>query len=210
MFCSWGFATLTSLVITVSVLPSQPYTIQAGDTLWKLFHDTAKAEFVARLNGLEPTALVLNRTIDIPTDWSACQDFAPFVNYLPEYETVARFTYVDVASQYLGTYEHGRLTWWCRISPGTDERPTPTGTYCVRWKDIDHVSNLYFDDKGNGLPMHYGVNIGGEFWIHEGWLPGYPASHGCIRLRPTDAKHFYAWVRPGTTVMVSTVPPSAG
>ena len=202
MFCLWGCMVFASLFFSIQGLPSQPYTIREGDTLWALFQDLEKADFVARLNGLEPSQLQPKRVIEIPTDWSLCRSYAPLPKVLPEQTKVPQLTLVDLKTQFLGTYEHGRLTWWCRISPGTDEKPTTTGTCHVEWKDIDHVSNLYLDDEGNGLPMHYGVNIGGEFWIHEGFLPGYPASHGCIRLRHTDAKYYYAWVRVGATVIV--------
>jgi lipoprotein-anchoring transpeptidase ErfK/SrfK len=67
-----------------------------------------------------------------------------------------------------------------KISSGTPQHPTPMGVFNILQKHRHHVSNLY------DAPMPYMQRI---TWsgsaLHEGPLPGYPASHGCVRL-PTD------------------------
>ena len=63
MFCLWGCMVFASLFFSIQGLPSQPYTIREGDTLWALFQDLEKADFVARLNGLEPSQLQPKRVI---------------------------------------------------------------------------------------------------------------------------------------------------
>ena len=46
--------------------------------------------------------------------------------------------------------------------------------------------------------MDHALNIGGDYFIHEGIVPGYAASHGCIRLFPLHARFlFYDWAKPG-------------
>ena len=68
-----------------------------------------------------------------------------------------------------------------RVSTGTPGHPTPMGVFSVIEKDRYHRSNLY-----DSAPMFYMHRL---TWsgvaMHEGILPGYAASHGCIRM-PTD------------------------
>ena len=46
--------------------------------------------------------------------------------------------------------------------------------------------------------MDLALNIGGNYFIHEGIVPGYAASHGCIRVFPLHARFlFYQWAKPG-------------
>ena len=46
--------------------------------------------------------------------------------------------------------------------------------------------------------MDHALHIGRDYYIHEGIVPGYPASHGCIRMFPLDARFlFYQWAKPG-------------
>jgi hypothetical protein len=53
-----------------------------------------------------------------------------------------------------------------------------------------------------GAPMPYFLRIYGGVGMHEGYLPGYPASHGCIRMPGSKAKRFFAAVKVGTPVTV--------
>lgn len=198
----WGLILLLSFSLGPAGLPCESHTIQKGETLWRLFRDEWKSDFVARLNGLEPLELQPGRLILVPTDWQLARAYAPLPEDLPDRRAEMCFTLIDLGREFLGMYESGRLVSWCRISTGIDERPTPTGSFKVLGKDINHESNLYTDRRGQPVKMPYAVWLGQEYWIHEGYLPGYPASHGCIRLRETDAKHFFAWARVGSYVLI--------
>jgi hypothetical protein len=177
-------------------------TIRSGDTLSKLFGRPDRVEFVARINGLEPRRLIPGHTYYVPRDWALLETFTPFPAMVDSLATVSHAAFIDLSEQFLGAYERGTLVQFCPVATGTPDHPTRTGTYTVRWRDADHVSNLYFDDEGNGLPMHWGVNIGGATWIHEGNLRHRPASHGCIRMRHDDAKWFFQWAPRGSPVCI--------
>jgi lipoprotein-anchoring transpeptidase ErfK/SrfK len=92
-------------------------------------------------------------------------------------------------------------------------------------KDIDHTSSLYGDyvDQGGqvvvqnveskkdpkprgtvfrGAPMPYFLRIHGGIGMHAGYLPGYPASHGCIRLPKEMAIKFFQDSPVGTPVEI--------
>ena len=111
------------------------------------------------------------------------------------------------------------------ISSGKAAGMTPTGSFHVQEKDMDHRSNLYgnfVDGKGRvvragvsaridsapsgthyeGCPMYYFMRISEGVGMHVGILPGYPASHGCIRMPAEIAPMFYQRVRSGTPVEV--------
>ena len=112
------------------------------------------------------------------------------------------------------------------ISSGKAAGMTPTGNFRVQEKDEDHRSNLYgnfVDSKGRvvragvsaridsapsgthyeGCPMYYFMRISEGVGMHVGILPGYPASHGCIRMPADIAPMFYQRVKIGTSVEVA-------
>ena len=112
------------------------------------------------------------------------------------------------------------------ISSGKVGHSTPSGHFSVLEKDPDHRSSIYGDFvDGSGRTVRAGISakidsapsgthyVGASMrWfmrltgegvgMHVGILPGYPASHGCIRMSPDGAKLFYDTVRVGTPVKV--------
>ncbi len=112
------------------------------------------------------------------------------------------------------------------ISSGKRAGMTPTGNFTITQKDKDHRSNIYGDFKDkNGRTVRSGVSVridsapsGTHFvgapmkWfmrltsdgvgMHVGILPGYPASHGCIRMPEQSAAMFFARVKHGTPVEI--------
>jgi lipoprotein-anchoring transpeptidase ErfK/SrfK len=112
------------------------------------------------------------------------------------------------------------------ISSGKRSRITPSGSFHVQEKDKDHRSNIYgnfVDSSGRvvrsgvsskidsapsgthfvGAPMTWFMRLTDEgVGMHVGILPGYPASHGCIRMPPQAAEMFYNRVKVGTSVVV--------
>ena len=85
------------------------------------------------------------------------------------------------------------------ISTGMRGHSTPMGAFSVIQKQKLHHSNIY-----SGAPMPYMQRI---TWsgiaIHAGVLPGYPASHGCIRMPMAFAIKMYGWTRMGARVIVT-------
>lgn len=123
-------------------------------------------------------------------------------------------------------YKGDELVGISTISTGREGFGTPIGKYKIIQKDKDHKSNLYgdyVDASGNvikkdvdtkkdpkppgaifdGAKMPYFMRITGGVGMHEGFLPGYPASHGCIRMPPFMAEAFFANVEKGTPVEIT-------
>jgi lipoprotein-anchoring transpeptidase ErfK/SrfK len=84
------------------------------------------------------------------------------------------------------------------VSTGMRGHSTPAGTFPILQKKVHHHSNLY-----SNAPMPYMQRLThGGIALHAGHLPGYPASHGCIRLPMDFAKKLYGITRTGTIVRV--------
>lgn len=112
---------------------------------------------------------------------------------------------VSLETQRAYVYRNGVPIGVSTVSTGAEGRRTPTGVFTVLQKDIDHVSNLY---KDSPMPFMQRLTWGG-IALHAGDLPGYPASHGCVRFPAAFAKLLYGVSKLGMTVVVtksSTVP----
>lgn len=106
---------------------------------------------------------------------------------------------VNLKVQRANVYRNGVLIGVSTISSGKEGHETPTGVFTILQKHIDHKSNLY-----NSAPMPYMQRL---TWsgvaLHAGQLPGYPASHGCVRLPLAFAKVLYSSTKLGITVVVT-------
>jgi hypothetical protein len=109
----------------------------------------------------------------------------------------AHFTIIDLKSQHLAGYEYGKLIRICDISAAKKGYEDLIGGWTVIKKSKNAVSSVWKDDSGNPFAMPWAVAIGGGYWIHQGQLPGYPASHGCVRMRETNAQWYFNWSKTG-------------
>ncbi len=132
---------------------------------------------------------------------------------------------IDLSDQKAYFYKGGTLVGVSALSTGDQKHPTKTGNFKVIQKDQWHKSNLYgdfVDASGNvvvtniditkdkppagtrfeGSKMHHFMRFTGGIGMHEGFLPGYPASHGCVRMPPHMAAIFFNNVSVNTPVTV--------
>jgi hypothetical protein len=106
---------------------------------------------------------------------------------------------VSITKQTVTLYDAGVVVVTSPISSGTSENPTPTGIYSVIEKNWWHRSNIY-----SAAPMPYMQRINWEgVALHAGELPGYPASHGCIRLPYDFALRLWQTTKIGTRVIIT-------
>jgi len=85
---------------------------------------------------------------------------------------------IDLTRQRAYVYRGGVRIGATTISSGKPGYETPTGIFAVLQKDKDHYSKKY-----HHAPMPYDLRLTWEgISVHGGHLPGYPASHGCVRL----------------------------
>ena len=106
---------------------------------------------------------------------------------------------VSLDEQRAYVYRNGIAIGVSTISSGKPGKDTPTGVFTILQKNKDHKSNLY-----NNAPMPYMQRLTWDgIALHGGTLPGYPASHGCVRLPHPFAAKVFGVTRTGDTVVVS-------
>ena len=110
---------------------------------------------------------------------------------------------VSIDKQRATLYADGQAAAQARISSGTPTHPTPMGVFSILQKNRHHVSNLY-DAK---MPYMQRITWSGAA-LHEGPLPGYPASHGCIRLPTEFAQLLWKVTKIGARVIIARDEPA--
>jgi lipoprotein-anchoring transpeptidase ErfK/SrfK len=133
---------------------------------------------------------------------------------------------ISLSEQRAYFYKGGQLVGISWISTGREGKNTTTGSFRITQKDKDHASSIYGDyvdaqgaivkkdiEKGkdpvppgahfDGAKMPFAMHIVGGTWMHQGFLPGYPASHGCIRMPRFMAEAFFRNVAIGTPVTIT-------
>jgi hypothetical protein len=132
---------------------------------------------------------------------------------------------IDLGAQRAYFYKGDQVVGVSIVSTGREGHDTPPGKFRVVDKDIGHASSIYGDyvdaagqvvmpnveNKKDpmppgtvfrGAPMPYFLRVHGDIGMHAGYLPGYPASHGCIRLPETMAAKFFQYAPIGTPVEI--------
>jgi lipoprotein-anchoring transpeptidase ErfK/SrfK len=146
-------------------------------------------------------------------------------SHVPERHSGKASIVVALSEQQVYLYRGKHRTASSRISSGREGHRTPTGRFSVIRKDIDHRSSLYgayvnasgkivkanVDTRKDskpahshfvGAPMPFFVEFSPGYGLHQGYLPGVPASHGCIRMPYWKARQFYEAAHIGTPVTV--------
>jgi hypothetical protein len=124
---------------------------------------------------------------------------------LPERAAGPLLTVVSIGKQRVTVYDSTGQIMRGPISSGTAGHRTPTGIFHILQKNKFHRSNIY-----SGAPMPFMQRL---TWsgiaLHAGHLPGYPASHGCIRLTHPFATKLFALSKMGMRVVVAPDDPAA-
>lgn len=157
---------------------------------------------------------------------SGCSSVTDMVtSNLPESHSGRPSIVVSLRAQEAYLYNGGHRTASSRISSGREGYRTPLGRFHVIRKDEQHRSSVYgdyVDDSGHvvkanvdsrrdgkpphshfvGAPMPYFIEFSPGYGLHQGYLPGVPASHGCIRMPYWKARQFYNAAHVGTVVVI--------
>ena len=105
---------------------------------------------------------------------------------------------VVLDTQRIYVFQNEQLIGFSTISSGKKGKETPTGIFSILQKNVDHKSNLY-----SNAPMPFMQRLTWDgIAVHGGDLPGYPASHGCIRLPMVFAKALFGVTQMGQEVVV--------
>ena len=107
----------------------------------------------------------------------------------------------SITEQVAYVYRNGIRIARSSVSTGRPGHPSPTGVFTILEKEVRHTSSIY---KGAEMPYMERVTWGG-IALHAGNLPGYPDSHGCIRLPLEFSKLLFGVTMKGATVIIADV-----
>lgn len=173
------------------------YKVKRGDNWDKLFADTGKRDLIMRINRMN-TRLHSGMKIAIPHNLDGDQnplDYSPLSKHInPPGEKII---VVSLNRQAFGAYDpDGTLAYWGPVSSARGYCPdihhgchTPTGTFAIYDKGGSGCVSTKFPVGRGGAPMPYCMYFHGGFALHGSYeVPGYNASHGCVRMFVNDAR----------------------
>jgi hypothetical protein len=145
---------------------------------------------VSTLNRKEYRFYRVNDSILLPDNIIDDQKaYSVLPHYYPEVANFKKFIVVSINYQCYGAYENGKLVHFAAINSGKHAGSNPQGLYYLTWKAKSHVSSY---DETWIMPFTFNyTRIGQAF--HQYLMPGYPASHGCLRQLRRDAEWLFSW-----------------
>jgi L,D-transpeptidase catalytic domain len=174
--------------------------VKSGENWHRLFPSPEERDIVRRINRMN-LPLRKGMTIAIPKNIErlTIYDVAPFPRYIDS--SGEKTIFISQKHLAWGAYdEDGELLWWGPISSGADtcrgvkgKCHTPSGAYrIIRKQDIDCVSTAFprrADGNHGGAQMPYCMHFFRGYALHgSNTVPGYRASHGCVRMFTEDAR----------------------
>ena len=138
------------------------------------------------------------RPLDIAAERQDITAMQTILGVTPDSEAAKLSIVVDLSSQEAKLLRDGQTVMVTKVSSGKKEKPTPPGRYVVTQKYTDWRSTLYHNAS---MPFFLRLSCG-AVGLHAGVIPGYPASHGCVRLPKEVAQKFYQIVPKGTLVTI--------
>lgn len=170
------------------------YPLKGVDTAVKAFkkkYSAGEQYIILALNRLDAKHIGRADTLIIPnTIDTNLMDYSPYPSYVDAIKDIPKIIFFSYPVQAFGAYENGRLVYWGPTSMGAKIHPTPLGLHFTNWKGKQIISTVNDEWK-----LNWNFNIANKEGVgwHEYDLPGYPASHSCLRLLANQAKWLYTW-----------------
>jgi hypothetical protein len=164
--------------------------VLASPPVEKLY-SAAQIALIEKLNRADRLHLNRLKALIVPDRWDLDElAYSPLPRWYGAGVDARKCLVVYLPGQVFGAYEDGRLVRWGPVSSGRRQRPTPSGLFHLNWKSAGRHSTV--DPQWY---MRWYFNIGNRegMALHAYSMPGYPASHACIRLLERDAMWLYGW-----------------
>lgn len=146
---------------------------------------------VANINRADKSFLKSFDSLLIPTDTKQkLPQYFPFPFYATFLKDVKKILFFSYPAQAFAAYENGLLVHTGPTNMGRKTDMTPTGLFYTNWKAEETTST--FNDEWE---LKWNFNIENKLGVgfHQYVMPGYPASHSCLRLTEKDARYLYEW-----------------
>ena len=168
------------------------FKVQSRKSIAELESGLGPVGFAAilKLNRIDKRHIHVGDSLVIPEATADVMSIAPFPAHLEIACKIPKLVLVSRRVQAFGAYESGRLVRWGPTSTGKKSTPTPAGLYHANWKAKTRRSSV---NQSWILPWCFNLDDKAGISFHQFDLPGYPASHGCVRLLEEDAKWVYDW-----------------
>ncbi len=167
-----------------------PIESPEGFLRWATELGTERMSIVLKLNRLDQAHVRLGDSLLVPTVFRPELEHAPLPVSLSALDSVPYFLAVSKQIQAFGAYRFGTLVYWGPTSTGRAESPTPAGLFFTNWKSRETIST---EDGTWVLKWYFNFHSSRGISFHQYDLPGYPASHACVRMLAPDAEWLYGW-----------------
>lgn len=170
------------------------WPMKVSDSLSKAFYKNYTKEQIydiAALNRVDVANLKHRDTIIVPKVLKEdFIDYTPFPFQLDVLTEVPKFIIFSYPIQAYAVYENGNLIKWGPTNMGKKATQTPRGLFFTNWRGrkVKSTSNSEWI-----LNWNFNISNRGGVGFHQYALPGYPASHSCLRLLDADAQFLYNW-----------------
>lgn len=164
--------------------------LKKGESLSKICQNDSVCQVIfMKVNRVDQRHFPVGKTVLLPVEREKAEKYVPVPARLTD-SRGEREIRIYLSSQYFGAYEKGVLVFWGAVSTGKRTNATPPGKFVVNYKQRFKKSIKY-----DNAPMPYSINFNGGYFMHQQSLPGYPASHGCVRLLMSDAERLFTWAK---------------
>ena len=154
-------------------------------------YSNEQQKIIFALNRLDPNRLKLGLNLLIPdTLFNDINRYSPFPEEFDILDSIPKVVLISQRIQGFALYENGRLVKWGPVSSGKQSTPTPNGLHYGNFKAKKKISSVNPDWL---LPNYFNFMNFEGVGVHQYALPGYPASHACVRLRMEDSQFIYDW-----------------
>ncbi len=150
----------------------------------------AGRETILAINRIDSRNLRRGDSIVIPDRILPLISYSPYPFVIERARSVKKLIILSRTIQAFAAYENGVLIKWGPTSTGSKSKPTPEGLFGLNWKKEKTTSTI---DSSWILPFYFNFENFEGAAFHQYELPGYPASHACVRLLEHDAKWIYNW-----------------
>lgn len=166
-----------------------------------------------KLNRADAVHLRRLELLIVPLVWDEDElQYSPFPRRYPAAAAVPKLLVIDQPAQAFAAYEDGQLVRWGPVSSGRQAHRTPNGLFHLNWRARGRHSSV---NPQWYMEWYFNFDTARGLALHSYMLPGYPASHACVRLLERDAIWIYRWgegwtldaarevVEPGTTLLIA-------
>ncbi|MGE5400007.1 MAG: L,D-transpeptidase [Ignavibacteriales bacterium] len=168
------------------------YPVKGTKALSELYkkYGTEGGKLILALNRLDESNIRRTDTLVIPDTITNIISYSPFPYEIQAVRSVPKLILISRRIQAFAAYENGVLVKWGPTSTGRKSKPTPEGLFNMNWKSRKTTSTI---DSSWILPYYFNFYNKEGVALHQFSMPGYPASHACVRLLENDARWFYYW-----------------